>query len=480
MQVTLTNPTMDTSRPPELFDREAEWRTLQRMWGRAKPELAFVVGRRRAGKSYLLTRFTQQVEGIYYQATRRTEAEQLASLSRVIGEHFDDAALRHGIAFPSWEELFGYLTRRADGNPFLLVLDEFPYLASAAPALTSIIQSLWDHAWPNTRMKLVLSGSYITAMNQLELVDQPLYGRRTSKLVVGPFGFSDAARFIPDYPVREQMVAYGLLGHLPGNLALVDRARTLGENMSEILLDPAGRLADEALHMIDAFTGDAHVHYSVIEAIAGGEQTWGGITKRIGRVGGALHRAVRWLEEMEVIERVVPVTEPNPRKSRRAVYRIVDPYVAFWHRAVAPLVNSGRLGLVPPEQLWSEVVAPEIDDYMGPVFEQICRDFVRRTDRLPFRPVRVGEWWDSTSQNQVDVVAIGGNGEMLVAECKWGRVTGAHLRTLRARASLVSAEAGSIVRIHLALFTSRGEVDDEVRREAESGAVLLFTSDDLR
>ncbi|MFL5381213.1 MAG: ATP-binding protein [Longimicrobiaceae bacterium] len=467
-------------RPPELLDREREWKALERLWTRARPDLIFVIGRRRAGKSYLLTRFTQRAGGIYYQATRRTEAEQLASLTRIIGEHFGDAALQHGIVFPSWEDLFGYLTRRADGNPFLLVLDEFPYLAGAAPALTSIIQNLWDHAWAGTRMKLVLSGSYITVMNQLEQVDQPLYGRRTSKLVLGPFGFADVAMFTPEYDTREQMVAYGLFGHLPGHLALVDPSRTLAENVSEVLLDPAGRLADEALHMLDAFTGDAHVHYSVIEAIAGGEQTWGGITKRIGRVGGVLHRAIRWLEEMEVIERVVPVTESNPQRSKRAVYRIVDPYVAFWHRTVAPLVNSGRLGLVPPEQLWNEVVMPGLDNYMGPVFEQICRDFVRRTDRLPFRPVRVGEWWDSTSENQVDIVAIGGKGELLVGECKWGRVTGAHLRTLRTRASLVAAEAGGILRTYLALFTTRDVMDDELQREIERGDILLFTSDDLR
>ncbi|HEX8829801.1 MAG TPA: hypothetical protein VF705_01460, partial [Longimicrobium sp.] len=113
---------MPTPKPQDLFDREREWRCLDDMWRKPKPQLVFVVGRRRAGKSFLLTRFTQQVGGIYYQATRRTEAEQLASLSRVIGEHFGDAALQHGIAFPSWEDLFGYVTQRADGNPFLFVL----------------------------------------------------------------------------------------------------------------------------------------------------------------------------------------------------------------------------------------------------------------------------------------------------------------------------------------------------------------------
>jgi AAA+ ATPase superfamily predicted ATPase len=471
---------MAVIKPLEMFDRDLEWRTLAELWGKRRPDLVFAVGRRRVGKSFLLSRFAREVGGIYYQATRRTEAEQLGGLSRVIGEHFDDPALRHGVVFPSWEELFGYVTSRAAGAPFLLVLDEFPYLAAAAPALSSIIQSLWDHQWPDTRMKLVLSGSYISAMNRLEAMDQPLYGRRTAKLVVKPFSFADAAQFMPGYGVGDQLVAFGLFGHLPGHLTLIDAGRSLRENVAEALLSPTGRLVDEAQHMLDAFTADAHVHYSIIEAIAAGEHTWSGITKRVGRSGGSLLRPLQWLEEMQVIGRVVPATESTPQRSKRVVYRVVDPYVAFWHRTVARLVNAGTLGLVEPELLWREVVEPDLDDYMGFVFEEICRDFVRRTDRLPFQPLRVGEWWDTQSQNQVDVVALGSRGNLLVGECKWGRVTAAHLTTLRARASMVAAEHGKIHRVHTALFSARGEFDDAVKTEAEAGAVLLFTAEDLR
>jgi len=193
-----------------------------------------------------------------------------------------------------------------------------------------------------------------------------------------------------------------------------------------------------------------------------------------------LHRAVRWLEEMQVIARIVPVTERKPDRSKRVVYRIVDPYVGFWHRTIAPLVNAGSLALVDPERLWDDAVEPRIENYMGPVFEQLCREFVSQTDRLPFRPVRVGEWWDASSQNQVDVVALGGKGELLVGECKWGPVTGADLRTLRERSLLVAAEAGGVARIHTALFTARGDADDEVEREAAAGGTLLFTGEDLR
>jgi AAA+ ATPase superfamily predicted ATPase len=471
---------METTKPPELFDRDAEWRTLGESWGKPRPELVFVVGRRRVGKSYLLTRFAEQVGGIYYQATRRTEAEQLAGLTRIIGERFSDSALQRGISFPAWEDLFGYVTDQAAGEAFLLVLDEFPYLAAAAPALPSIIQALWDHDWRSTRFKLVLSGSYITAMNRLEQVDQPLYGRRTAKLLVGPFGFADAALFMPQYGVRDQLIAYGLFGHLPGHLALLDPSRPLAENVAETLLSPAGRLADEAQHMLDAFAADAHVHYSIIEAIASGEQTWNGITKRVGRSGGSLLRPLQWLEEMQVIARVAPATEKAPQRSKRILYRIVDPYVAFWHRTVSRLVNAGSVGLVEPERLWEEVIAPGLDDYMGPVFEEVCRDFVRRTNRLPFQPLQVGEWWDTGSENQVDVVAANRRGDLLVGECKWGRVTAAHLASLRERAQAVAKDLGSASRIHFALFSGRGEADSAVRREAEAGNVLLFSAEDLR
>jgi AAA+ ATPase superfamily predicted ATPase len=239
-------------------------------------------------------------------------------------------------------------------------------------------------------------------------------------------------------------------------------------------------LVDEAQHMLEAVTADAHVHYSIIEAIAAGEHTWSGITKRVGRSGGSLLRPLQWLEEMQVIGRVVPATENTPQRSKRVLYRVIDPYVAFWHRTVARLVNAGTLGLVAPELLWREVVEPDLDDYMGSVFEDICRDFVCRTDRLPFQPLRVGEWWDATSQNQVDVVAAGGRGDLLVGECKWGRVTATHLATLRGRAQLVAAELGKVQKIHAVLFSARGEFDDEVKREADAGTVLIFSAEDLR
>ncbi len=465
-------------KPAEILNRDAEWHQLGRIWARDRPDLVFVTGRRRVGKSYLLSRFARDAGGIYYQATRRTEHEQLLRLSAVVGDHFSDPALKRGIAFPDWESLFGYITDRAGIEPFLLVLDEFPYLTAAAPALSSILQSLWDHRWAETRMKLVLSGSHITAMRQLEAADQPLYGRRTARLEIDPFDYNHAARFFPSYSVTDRLRAFGVFGGLPGHLALLEPGVSLEENVEEHLLSSSGRLVDEAQHLLDAFLADAQVHYSVIEAVAQGQRTWQGITNRVGREGGSLSRAVQWLMAMGLLEKVIPITEKNPAKSKRAMYRISDPYLAFWHRFVSPMVSAGTIGLSPRTRLWKRHVAPRLDDHMGSVFESVCRAFVANANTLPFAPVRVGEWWDASSDNEIDVVAVGTHGELLLGECKWGTVNRADLRRLQARADLITREMPGVRQVFLALFSGRGPTAD-ARAAIDAGEAMHFDADAL-
>lgn len=451
----------------------------------AGPNLYFVLGRRRAGKSYLLTRFVEAAGGLYYQATRKTEREQLRDLSLALGNKFDDAVLRE-VALPDWDAVLRYVTARTAGKPFVLALDEFPYLVEAATALPSILQRWWDHELPGTRLTVILSGSHVTAMKRLEYSDQPLYGRRTGRLDLRPFDYLDAARFVPGWSAREKLLLYGVYGGLPGHLALVDPELSLAENAAEHLLSTTGRLFDEAIHAFDTFLGDAGVHYSIVEAIAGGEQKFGRISSRIGRQTSALARPLEWLLEMEVVERVAPVTDyPNPNP-KRMLYRLTDPYLFFWNRFVREMRMRGLTALVEPELVWRDLVAPRLDDYAGPVFEEVCRQFVARGSHpvLPFRPMQVGSWWNADSSEQVDVVALGMDGGLLVGECKWGKVGVRDLDTLRRRGLLIAQELSSgadpVRRTTHVLFSAGGMDDDaETAKRLEEDDVLHVTLEQL-
>jgi uncharacterized protein len=462
-------------KPRDVLDRDDDWAELVSCLESDGPELYIVTGRRRAGKSYLLTRFAAAAKGIYYQATKRTEKEQIATLSRIVGEHFDDPALRR-VTLPDWEHLFGYLVERRSRERLVLVLDEFPYLADAAPALTSILQSLWDHTLADSRIKLVLSGSHVAAMKRLTEADRPLYGRRTGQLNVRPFTYADAARFVPGYEPRDRMLLYGILGGLPGQLRLVDPEKTLAQNAARLLLNPSSRLHDEAAHVFDSFVSEAEVHYSILEAIAAGETRWNKIANRTGKNTASLKRPLDWLLDMDVVRREAPITEyPNPApKTLR--YRVTDPYLLFWYRIIADIRARGLATLREPDDLWRAVVEPQLDRHMGDVYEEACRSFVAhgRHPRMPFRPIQVGSWWTEDGQEEVDVVALGPDGEVLLGEAKWGKVSSTDLDTLLRRGEILVPKLGGVRSVTYALFSGRGYQDASVDSRVAAGEAIHF------
>lgn len=463
-----------------IFDRGREFAELDRAWSSGKPELLIAAGRRRAGKAHLLSHFLQGKNGLYYQATRATSREQLRTLSHVAADRFH-GNLEFAGGFPDWESFFRFVIRQASGEPFLLIVDELPYLLEAVRGFGTLLQRVWDHDLAGTQVKLVLSGSYVSAMRRLTAADQPLHGRRTGALAFPPFSYRDAAAFVPGYSARDRLVAYGAFGGLPGQLALLDPARSIAENVAMQMLAPSGRLADEAEHLFDAFLGDAGVHYSIVRAIASGEQKWSRITSRVGKESASLSRPLEWLQAMDIIARVIPATATPPGSPRRAVYRLADPYLAFWHRFVAMIRASGSDELLEARELWDHFVAPGLNDYMGPVLESACRAFVGHAmhPRLPFRPVRIGEWWTDDSADQVDVVALGRAGEVLLGECKWGTITRADVAMLERRRDLVVREIGRVSRVYLAIFAGNPVSDPVVAAQIERGELLHFSLDDL-
>lgn len=467
-------PLKSPRKPSVIVDREAEWKELAGLYRSSRPELIFVLGRRRAGKSFVLSRFARAVGGLYYQASSRTENEQLLNLSQVIGKTFADPTLQRGVPFPSWEALLEDLAERARQRPLWVVLDEFPYLAAAAPGITSLIQRHWDHQWSDVPLKLVLSGSHITAMQRLEGGDQPLYGRRTARIPFLPFSYRQLPAFLPEYAPDDLLRAYGIFGGLPGNLVLLDPKLDLGENVARLLLRPNGRLYDDAQHLLDAFVPNGEVYYSIIEAIARGERTWSRITSRVGREGGALLRPAQWLQDMEIIRRIAPVTESDGRGSKRALYEISDPYLTFWHRYVAPLVASGGVATSDSTLLWEKMISPRLDDYMGEIFEKVCREFVRDGGVARFKPVRTGRWWDTNAANEVDIVALDADSRLLVAECKWGQVDSRDLNTLRERAALIASELKAVSSIRYVLFSRRAPTDRALIEEVDAGNVVWY------
>ena len=123
------------------------------------------------------------------------------------------------------------------------------------------------------------------------------------------------------------------------------------------------------------------------------------------------------LQQLHLVERIVPVTETQPHKSRRGLYRLKDNFLRFWFRFVLP--NRSQLERGSKEMVFESAIRPEMDHFAAPIFEQACRQYFWRAgleEKLPFTPKQIGGWWQANQE--VDIVLLGSTQLMLV-ECKW-------------------------------------------------------------
>ena len=158
-------------------------------------------------------------------------------------------------------------------------------------------------------------------------------------------------------------------------------------------------------------------YFSILESIAKGNTKIGHIINDTGLDKGVVAKYLGVLIDLHLVQREVPVTEKSPGKSRRGIYRLSDHFFRFWFRFVYPHMQAIEQG----RQDWvmDQVLRPRLDEFVGPIFEQVAREVLQildRAGRLPFRLIKIGRWWDKDAE--IDLIGIGEN-DNLFCEVKW-------------------------------------------------------------
>lgn len=400
------------------IDRELELRFLNEAYRAASAQLVILYGRRRVGKTALLREFTRSRPAIYYMATRLPEALQLKELGEVVGAFFADPLLLEN-GFRDWRQVLAYLARRKE--PFLFLLDEFPYLVEANPALASLWQKGWDEGLSASRAKVVLSGSSVGMMERETLAHgSPLYGRRTGQLKLEPFPFREARKFLPRYGTEDQIRTFAILGGIPYYISRFDDGVPLLENVRDQVFARGAILREEVEFLLREELQEPRVYFAILKALAQGKRKPSEIASATGLVHGTLSKYLSVLQSLALVTREVPATETTPEKSKKGLYAVADPFVRFWFRFVMAQRNLLEMDRTAQAV---QTVAKALDDFTALAYEEICRDEVNRglldvaTDTAWTGARR---WWDRT--REVDMLAFSEDRRrVLLSECKWSR-----------------------------------------------------------
>ena len=398
-------------------NRVSELHLLEKHYQSGRAELFVLYGRRRVGKTELLVHFCQGKRHVFFVADQVPEQTLRANLSKAV----NDVIFGEGqvsAVYNTWDDLLNTLVKQAQSERLVVVLDEFPYLAAADPSVSSILQRTWDHAMKNSQIMLILNGSYIGMMEETVLgYKAPLYGRRTAQYLLEPLEFVDAQQFFTAYSAEDRLRAYAVYGGTPAYLQTIQPEQSLQTNIRDGILTRGAALYDEVRFVLQQELREPRNYFAVLQAIASGNTRQNEIKQAAGLENIAQY--LETLQQLHLVERVVPVTESQPHKSRRGIYRLKDNFLRFWFRFVLP--NRSQLERGANEVVYDTVIHPELDAFTSTVFEQACRQYFWRNGlkgKLPFQPKQIGGWWQVNQE--VDIVLLSDSHTMLV-ECKWSQ-----------------------------------------------------------
>lgn len=421
-------------------NRLDELAALKAWWDRPHARPALVWGRRRVGKTALLQHFATITAApvVFHTGTGEPAAAEIASLSRQAAAALPDS-LRDIAAEPysTWRDILDYLARRAVQSRVLLVLDEFPELLGASPALPGILRAFLDEIHGRTELRIILSGSAIRTIEEMREYRAPLYGRFDLTLQLHQFRPHEAALMLPELTPADRARVYGIAGGTPLYLSWWNQRASIEENLLDLAGRPGSPLLTEGQLVMATEVGAGDHTMGVLTAIAAGRTKHGEIKDAI---GADPTRTLDRLVELRILERLLPVTEQDSR-TRRRIYRVADNYLAFYLGSLIRFRAEIERGL---GRTIVSSLAAFLDQHMGPVYEEAFREHLRRTANagmLGEGVVAVGPWWNDDGQQEIDAVVLAQHNltrvPILVGEAKWA----SSVNAARIKAALIRKAA---------------------------------------
>ena len=459
------------------YCREEELRTMNRRYEKGRFECIVIYGRRRVGKTALINEFCRDKPTIYFSALNASSKENLEALSKAIYTYSNPQGAG-APTYQSYGDALDEITAMAEKQRLVFVIDEFPYLAKAETSISSRLQHMIDHAWQEGQLYLILCGSSMSFMEYQVLgYESPLYGRRTAQLKIQALTYREITAFHPELTVEEQALLYGVTGGIPHYINKLDVDHDMDEAILDNLLDTSSYLFEEPENLLKQELREPATYNSIISAIAGGASHSNEISTKVGLETGVCAKYLRVLLDLGILKKETPITE---KPGRKTIYTIEDNFFRFWYRFVPrnmSVISAGRI-----RQVYEQAVKRFYPDYMGLVFEKMCRDYLMRyAQGLPFVPGEVGQWWGTDpgarKEVQIDIVGTSLEGtEYLIGSCKYRneKIDVGELDLLRRYASVFRKDG----KFHYYIF-SKGGFTQALLDFGKEGEVTLLTLEDI-
>ena len=358
----------------ELIGREKEIRQIQSCMASDKAEFVAVYGRRRVGKTYLITRLLD--EKLAFDMTGvigGTKREQLHFFNDALQRAGYD--LSNGIA-TNWFDAFSSLEKLLEQSPAeqqqIIFIDELPCLDTPNSGFIKAIDHFWN-GWASRRsgLKLIVCGS-ATSWMVSNLIDNKggLHNRITHEIHLQPFTLHEVELYLKsrqfDWSRFTMVQAYMMMGGIPYYFSLLNRDESLAQSIDRHYFSEGGEMRREFNRLYSSLFNKVGSYTKIINLLAESKM---GLTRseisdklRISS-GGTLTQMLDNLVNCDFV-RCYFIKKKNV-VSVSGIYQLTDFFTLFH-------LSFGRKPITEPDY-WSKMLnTPTLNTWQGLAFEQVC------------------------------------------------------------------------------------------------------------
>jgi AAA+ ATPase superfamily predicted ATPase len=212
---------------------------------------------------------------------------------------------------------------------------------------------------------------------------------------------------------------YAITGGVPKYIELFYDSKDIFEAIENNVLSKSSFLYDEPHFLLQREVNEVGSYFSIIKTIAAGNRKLSKIAAALEIKQTGLTKYLRTLINLDILQREVPVTEDNPEKSKRGLYKINDNFMIFWFKFIFPnlsYIESGHASLA-----MEKIKANLKDSHIAHVYEGICIEKMWQlaaANTWDFHFNKVGRWWNNDAE--IDIIAIDNSGtDIIFGECKY-------------------------------------------------------------
>lgn len=384
----------------KFFDREKETEILREVKELSQENAQFTVltGRRRVGKTWLVTHAYDPKDMLYFFVGRKSETDLCKGFSKEIEEKLHLPVLG---APEKFADIFEFLMKYSQHHPITLFIDEFQDFIRVNKSIFSDMQRIWDLYKENSKMNLIVGGSIYSLISKIFKDEkEPLYGRQSRFLRIKPFRTSVIkdilSSYNQDYQPDDLLTMYMLTGGVAKYVSsLMDNKAYTASTMIERAVSEDSPFITEGKNiLLEEFGKDSAIYFSILSAIASGRNTRNEIETAVGKeVGGYLTKLE---DEYNLVTKHLPILTPNSQKNVH--YELDDMFFKFWFRFIHKYNYMLEIGKYDKLR---EVIHRDYNTYSGHVLEHYFKRKLAEEADI----TRLGNWWDRKGENEIDIIS---------------------------------------------------------------------------